>query len=149
MEMGTYAMEAKSDTIASALSRLATNEAGADRVAAVAAEKMRAIHLALAPVIGDQGVSALYRRCLFLISRDASWAEALDGEDGAGSDYATLQLAIAQQSAGEALRVTEALFTTLHTVLVSLIGVALTERLLHPMFETSSNGHAVQETPHE
>jgi hypothetical protein len=142
-------MDAKSDTIASTLSRLAVNEANADLVAAVAAEKMHAIHLALAPIIGDRGVSALYRRSLFLISRDASWADALHGEDSAGDDYAALQSAIAQQPAGDALRITEALFTTLYTVLVSLIGAALTERLLHPMFDTSSNGQAAQETPHE
>lgn len=142
-------MDAESNTIASALSRLATNKAGADRVAALAAEKMHAIHLALAPIIGDRGVSALYRRSLFLISRDAPWANALHDEDSAGNDYATLQSAITQQSADDALRITEALFTTLYTVLVSLIGAALTERLLHPMFDTSSNGRAVQETPHE
>lgn len=142
-------MEAKPDTIASALSRLAAEGAGADRIAAVVAEKMHALHLALAPIIGDRGVSALYRRSLFLISQDASWADSLHGEDSAGNDYATLQSAIAQQPAGDALRIAEALFTTLHAVLVSLIGAALTERLLHPMFDPTASGHAVQETPHE
>jgi hypothetical protein len=147
--VGIYAMDANPDTIASALSQLAANGAGADRVAALAAEKMRAIHLALAPIIGDRGVSALYRRSLFLIARHAAWASLLHDDEGTSNDYAALQSAIAQQPSSDALKVTEALFETLYTVLVSLIGAALTERLLHPMFDTSSNGHAVQETPHE
>lgn len=147
--MGTYAVDANSDTIASALSQLAASGAGADRVAALAAEKMHAIHLVLAPIIGNRGVSALYRRSLFLIARDASWASFLQGEEGANNDYAALQSAIAQQPSSDALKITEALFTTLYTVLVSLIGAELTERLLHPMFDSSSNGDAVQETPHE
>lgn len=142
-------MDTNPGTIAAALSRLAANGADADRVAALAAEKMRAIHFALAPIIGDRGVSALYRRSLFLIARRASWADLLHDEDSASSDYAALQSAIAQQPSSDAFKVTEAFFETLYAVLVSLIGTELTERLLHPMFDTSSNGHAVQETPHE
>lgn len=142
-------MDTNPDTIAAALSRLAANGAGADRVAALAAEKMRAIHSALAPIIGDRGVSALYRRSLFLVARHASWADFLHAEADASSDYAALQSAIAQQPSSDAFKVTEAFFETLYTVLVSLIGTELTERLLHPMFNTSPNGHAVQETPHE
>ncbi|MET0807604.1 MAG: hypothetical protein ABWX93_02480 [Pseudoxanthomonas sp.] len=42
------------------------DDAGADRIAAVVAANMHAIHLALAPIIGDRGVSALYRRALAL-----------------------------------------------------------------------------------
>lgn len=137
------------ETIASALSRLTADEAGADRFAALAAEKMHAIHLALAPIIGERGVSALYRRSLFLIGQDTPWINELYGQADAGTDYATLQSAVARQPAADALRITGRLFTTLYSVLVSLIGAALAERLLHPMFEPSPNGHAVQEIPHE
>ena len=64
--MGRCAIEARSDAIASVLSELALDDAGADRIAAVVAANMHAIHLALAPIIGDRGVSALYRRALAL-----------------------------------------------------------------------------------
>lgn len=142
-------MDAKSHSIASVLSRLGTEGAGAARIASVAAEKMHAIHLALAPVIGDKGVLALYRRSLFLISRDVPCAASFYREAHESNHYATLQATIAEKSASDALCIAEALFENIHAVLVSLIGAALTERLLHPMFDTSPNGNAVQEAPHE
>lgn len=142
-------MDAKAQTIASLLSRLGTEKASAQRIAAFAAETMHAIHLALAPVIGDKGVLALYRRSLFMISRDVPSAASFYREAHESSHYSTLQSAIAEQSASDALCIAEALFANIHAVLVSLIGAALTERLLHPMFDTSPNGNAVQEAPHE
>ena len=142
-------MDAKPDSIASALSRLAADGAGADRIAAVVAGKMHAVHSALAPIIGDQGVSALYRRCLFLVVQDATRADPFYSSAGGSEDYAALQSALTQQQAAEALKIAEALFAHLYRILVSLIGVALTKRLLYPMFDTSPNGNAVQENPHE
>lgn len=142
-------MDARSNTIASALSQLVAEGAGADRIAAVVAEKMHAIHSALAPIIGDQGVSALYRRCLFLVVQDATRAAPFYSSAGGSDDYAALQSALTHQQPAEALKIAEALFANLYRILVSLIGVALTERLLYPMFDTSPNGNAVQENPHE
>ena len=95
-------MDPKPATIASVLSQLATDAAPADRIAAVAAERMHAIHLALAPIIGERGVSALYRRSLLLAARDTSWAGFPQASAEAGDDYSALQSAIAQQT--DALR---------------------------------------------
>ena len=142
-------MDAKSATIASAISQLATDGAGADRVAAFAAESMHAIHLALTPIIGDRGVAALYRRSLLLTGRDAPWVCSSYGDSGTCNDYATLQAAMAQQPAADALRIAQALFDNLYSILATLIGAALTERLLYPMFDTSAIGDAVQEHPNE
>lgn len=142
-------MESKPATIAFVLSQLAAEAARADRIAAVAAERMHAIHQALAPIIGERGVSALYRRSLLLAARSTSWEGFAQGPAEAGDDYSALQSAIGQQSDALALDIAQALFSHLYTVLVSLIGAALTQRLLHPMFDPSANGQAVQETPHE
>ena len=94
-------------------------------------------------------MSALYRRCLFLVFQDATRAAPFYSSAGGSDDYAALQSALTQQPAAEALRIAETLFANLHRILVSLIGAALTERLLHPMYDTSPNGTAVQENPHE
>lgn len=142
-------MDANSNTIASALSHLAAQGASPERIAVVVAGKMHAIHSALAPIIGDQGVSALYRRCLFLVVQDATRAAPFFSSTGGSDDYAALQSALTQQQAAEALKIAKALFANLYRILVSLIGVALTERLLYPMFDTPPNGNAVQEIPHE
>jgi len=142
-------MEVRSGSIASVLAQLASDDAGADRIAAAVAENMHAIHLALAPIIGDRGVSALYRRSLLLAARDVPGAPSFHAAADADNDYATLQSALAQQAAADAAVIAQALFSHLYTILASLIGAALTERLLHPMFDTSANGHAVQELPHE
>ncbi|NDK38467.1 hypothetical protein DT603_06375 [Pseudoxanthomonas gei] len=110
---------------------------------------MHAVHLALAPIIGDRGVSALYRRSLLLAAREVAGAEGFHRTADASDDYATLQSALAQQSGADAATLGQALFRHLYIILASLIGEALTGRLLQPMFDTSSNGHAVQELPNE
>lgn len=142
-------MDARTIPIASVLSQLSAQRASAARTATVVAETMHAIHVALAPIIGDQGMSALYRRSLFLTTRDVPWAGSPQSETGASDGYAALQSALSQQNATEALRVAESLFSNLYTILVSLIGVALTQRLLHPMFDILPNGNPVQENTHE
>lgn len=105
--------------------------------------------MALSPIIGDGGVSALLQRSLFLIIPAVPWLESLYRQDLVVGNYAALRSAISEQTYGDAIKGAEALFRTLHALLVSLIGDSLTERLLRPMYTSSSTGDAVQEVLHD
>ncbi|MCR6700302.1 MAG: hypothetical protein NVV68_03650 [Dokdonella sp.] len=142
-------MDAHSNSIASVLTQLKKDSADAVRVAVVVVEKMQAIHAALAPVIGDRGVSALYRRSLFLMGREAAWAQSLYAQGEIAGDYTSLRSAISGQTDAEALSSAEAIFSNIFDVLVDLIGTALTERLLQPIYHTPPAGTPSRKISHD
>jgi hypothetical protein len=85
-------------------------EAGqsSDEVAALVATTFRGIDLALSPIIGQQGMAALYKRCLHLSRPLHAWlpvdAEGSQGNVGAGAEtnFAPLTAALAQRTSVDA-----------------------------------------------
>lgn len=97
------------------------------------------VFVSLSPVIGQQGVAALYKRCLYL-SRDEHPDLALlyERASPASVDLANLQGALSKLGADEAATVQAALGRCFAELLSQLIGAALAERLLHPLGELIS-----------
>jgi hypothetical protein len=91
---------------------------------------LQEIDAALKPVIGERGVAALYKRSIRLTAAAHPWLiAAAEGTDTA-VDYAGLTSALAQQPSASAAKGGSALLEAMDQVLGSLIGSALTERLL-------------------
>jgi len=100
---------------------------------------------AMAPIIGSGGVSALYRRSLFLSHAEYPWLPGVHEGALDPVEFAELQEAIALRPAAEAQAATDALIKTFRELLADLIGPALTERLLRPAPAPTSHGHPVQD----
>jgi hypothetical protein len=103
------------------------------------------VHAALAPVIGQGGVAALYRRTLHL-TRDAyPWlVTASEGATRPG-DFISLRAALSQQDAVIAAAAQAAMLQTLRDLLTKLIGSSLTGRLLEAVWTPPSAGNTVQD----
>ena len=120
--------------------------ADAHAIAALAVAEWRRVDAVLSPVIGHGGVAALYRRSLFLVRAERPWLPGVHAGALDPVEFSELQAALALQSADEAGAANEALQRTFHDLLASLVGSALTERLLQPRPDPTSNGDAVQDT---
>lgn len=109
----------------------------------------RAISGRLAPIFGQRGVAALYRRSLYMAFTDFPYLRVL--QDGAlsAADYGALQAVLTQQSDADAMVANDTLLHNFHTLLTRLIGESLTERLLLSILDTHSSGVAAQKAHHE
>lgn len=104
------------------------------------------VDTALRPVIGQQGVAALYKRSLFLNARTYPWlADIYEGVKTA-IDFAALKALLSKQSGADAAASGGALLQTFYDLLATLIGLSLTEQLLRSVWPVSSNGQARQDT---
>ncbi len=119
----------------------ATAQVTAD--AAIAA--WTALHAALAPVIGQGGAAALYKRALHLARADYPWLAAVYEGTPAPGDFRSLGVALAAQTAPVAAAAHATVLRTLNDLLSTLIGPSLTERLLKPASHLLSAGPAVQD----
>ncbi|WP_426132877.1 hypothetical protein [Pseudomonas sp. PWP3-1b2] len=100
---------------------------------------------ALAPIIGQQGVAALYRRSLHLcVSNHPRLARTYDGVL-ATMDLIALKSVLVEQNQTDALFFGEALLTSLYELLTTLIGPSLTARLLADVWLPSSSDTSSQE----
>ncbi|OPB01031.1 hypothetical protein BFW87_01135 [Pseudomonas fluorescens] len=100
---------------------------------------------ALAPIIGQQGVAALYRRSLHLcVSNHPRLAHTYDSVL-ATMDLIALKSALVEQNETDALFFGEVLLTTLYELLTTLIGPSLTARLLADVWLPSSSDTSSQE----
>ena len=118
-------------------------ERGADieQVAVAVVSTWQQIDLALAPVIGKRGIATLYRRSVFLTAaRGRPWLAPLHEAAGEAIDLAALKALILQQTAATAAEGADALLRTFCEVLSSLIGPALSERLLGAAWQDMPTG---------
>jgi hypothetical protein len=84
----------------------------------------------LHPILGQQGVAALYKRSLQLASAHHPWLMPMDAE--------ALRSVIGQQASPEAALGAAALFAGFRELLVTLIGESLTEQLLRCAWEANT-----------
>lgn len=112
------------------------------QVAESALTTWRDIDTHLSPIVGAGGVAALFKRSLYLTSKDYPCLRrplALFQP----AEYNLLYLALLAQERSEAIAVNGAILHTFSRLLAGLIGVQLTQRLLlsilnHPSKATSS-----------
>lgn len=123
--------------LAASLSRRIGPDADIARVAEAIVAMLQEMHAALTPIIGQQGVAALYRRSLHLCVRTHPDLAGICGCAQAADGFPALMSALTEQSQTDALLFGDVLLTTFYTLLTTLIGPALTARLLHELCEPS------------
>jgi len=124
--------------LAAPLARRVGPSAGAVQIAEAMSVILLQIDAALAPVIGARGVAALYRRSAHLACPAHGWLS------GAREDPTALVQVLAKRSDAEAEAGADAFLRSFHELLVTLIGSALTERLLYAVWVTPSDSSITQ-----
>ena len=120
------------DRLEATLLRIAGDDADVVRTAQAIVELWTRVDAALGPVIGRGGVAAMLQRCLHQTGQSHAWLlQALGIGPPGPIDLQSLRAVFASQSAAEAAAAGAALFHHFHALLSSLIGSALSERLLH------------------
>lgn len=141
--MSTLSEESRQ--IVASLARSVGPNADVVRIAEAIVSILQAMDAALTPIIGRQGVVAMYRRSLHLcVSAHPQLTGVHDSEEGA-LDLIALKSALVQQSEVDALFFGEVLLTTFYELLTTLIGPALTARLLCGVWEPSLSDTPSQE----
>jgi len=101
----------------------------------------------LTPIIGPRGIAALYGRSLYLTSIDIPWIGRPPEGLSETIDLDALHSAFAAQPAVAGAQGGTALLHTFQMLLESMVGGALTERLLQDVLLPSSSGDAAQQDP--
>jgi len=122
--------------------------AGADaaQIAVAMGTLWQEIETALAPILGQQGVAALFGRSLHLTAKGHPWLAARHEAASSTMDLTALKAALSQQDSAEAASGGSALLRTFHELLSSLVGPSLTERLLRPVWAQPTSGSPAQDT---
>lgn len=123
-------------------------EQGADaiRVADAMATMWRAVDAALAPIIGKLGVAALYKRSVHVTAAAHPSLAALPANLHGATDPAALTSLLARQDLASAAAAGDALLQNFCDLLATLIGPALAERLLDPVWVHLPSGIPAQDS---
>lgn len=116
---------------------------GAQMVADAAVARWESMVDALMPVLGQRGVAALYRRTLDVAGRTHPCL-LLARETTDHVRFEPLHQVLLAQPANQAAMATDASIQTFHELLNSLIGIALTQKLLGSLWSTTFSGSPVQ-----
>ncbi|QCG64834.1 hypothetical protein [Pseudomonas veronii] len=135
----------ESRQIVAALAQRVGPNADTASIAQAIVSILQAMDAALTPIIGQQGVVALYRRCLHLCaSRHPRLAHISDRVQTA-QDLNALNSELVTESEADALFFGEVLLTTFYELLTTLIGPSLTARLLRDVWKPSLSDTSAQE----
>lgn len=141
--MSTLSEESR-QIVASLAHRVGPN-ADIARIAQAIVTTLQDMDAALTPIIGQQGVAALYRRSLHLcVSTHPRLADTYDNVQAA-LDLNALKSVLVEQNEADALFFGEVLLTTFYELLTTLIGPSLTARLLRDVWEPSLSDTPSQE----
>ena len=141
--MSTLSEESRQ--IVASLANRAGPHADTESIARAIISILQDMDASLAPIIGQQGVAALYRRSLHLcVSTHPQLARTYDGLL-VTLDLIALKSILVEQNEADALFFGEALLTTLYALLTTLIGPSLTARLLADVWKPSSSDTSSQE----
>jgi hypothetical protein len=126
-------------------------EQGADaaQIAAAIVSTLQAIDAALSSIIGQGGVAALYRRSLHLSAPTYPWLASPSTSVPAVMDLPALQSVLIQQGSAAAAAGGGFLLHTFYELLASLIGSALTERLLCSVWANAFGNPLPQDPSHD
>lgn len=121
--------------------------ADATRIADAVIMAWQEIDAVLSPILGHGGVAALYKRSLYLTGSAHPWLSHMREGEQTDMDLAELESAIARQSSADAYSAGGTLLQTFNGLLASMVGPALTERLLRPVWNHLLSGPSAQENP--
>ena len=139
-------MQSEQKIIQAGVLELAAVGADAGQIADVVVSTWRNVNTALSPIIGQRAITALYKRSLHLIRADYPWLRTQYDDELESREFTALKTALSQQPPSTAVAAHVALLKTFNDLLTSLIGAALTERLLQPVWDNHSSGLAAQDT---
>ena len=126
--------------------RLSAAGADASRAAEMAVSTWTGVGVALSPIIGQAGVTALFKRSIYL-TRDAyPWLATVLEDKSQPDELVAMHAALARQTGDAAVAASVAMLQNFEELLISLIGLSLTERLLRPVWDKPSSGQAEQDT---
>lgn len=128
------------------LANAADRGAAAFEVAALLVAEWQRIERALTPILGIRGVAALFGRSLNLAARAHPWLAAIAVPAQEGADPVALEAVFAGREVRELTLGGDALLSAFKELLVSLIGLSLTERLLAGTPQDDTSGDPAQET---
>jgi hypothetical protein len=132
------------DRIAAFLESAVLGGASSEEVAALIATTFQGIDQALAPIVGQRGMAALYKRSLHLCRPMHGWLPIVAEETSV--DLAALTSALAERTSAEAASAGTRLLESFRVLLTTLIGESLTERLLRPVWATFMSGPSARDT---
>lgn len=139
-------MHSKAQHIPAGLSAPVGRDPKSQGVADLAVCAWQQVDAILSPIIGNQGMAALYKRSLYLTSSTHRWLLPAYQNALAKADFVPLHQALAGQSEAHAQAASIQLRDTFNGLLTKLIGSPLTARLLRSVWDKLSDGQAVQDT---
>ncbi|KAI2669241.1 hypothetical protein [Pseudomonas sp. TNT3] len=137
----TAQSEESRQIVASLAHRVGPN-ADIARIAQALVTTLQDMGAALTPIIGHQGVVALYRRSIHLCASNHPRLAGTYDSVQSTLDLIALKSVLVEQSETDALFFGEVLLTTFHELLTTLIGPSLTARLLRDVW-----GPSLSDTP--
>ena len=110
----------------------------AHAVAEATISTWRQVDSLLAPVIGTQGVDVIFRRALYLTSKSFPWLASGEEYGESAVLLASLKARMEQRCDDDIAEAGYSLLVCFTELLTTLIGEALTERLLAPVWDFPS-----------
>lgn len=136
------AQSEESRQIVASLAHRVGPDADIARIAQALVITLQAMDTALTPIIGHQGVTALYRRSIHLCASNHPRLASTYDSVQSTLDLIALKSVLVEQSETDALFFGEVLLTTFYELLTTLIGPSLTARLLRDVW-----GPSLSDTP--
>lgn len=131
------------EAIRTTLAQRAGDLSDAGAIAKATSDTWTQMAAQLEPVIGTNGVEALFKRSLHLTSATFPWLASPDGERNA-SLTARVAIRLDGCEADTAAQASHSLLVTFTELLGTLIGLSLTQRLLAPVWRPPSPESARQ-----
>ncbi len=123
--------------IATDLSLMVDRGSSASDIGEAIASTCEQIGVALAKVVGKEGVDAMFRRSLLLTAPTVLWDFHPPYDNQTVADLAPLRATFSHRSASNAASAGSALLQAFYESLANLIGRAHTERLLRPILASA------------
>lgn len=140
-----------SSAFAFRLAQRAGDGADSVRIADALAASWHDMEAALRPILGAGGVAALGARSLSMVAASHPWLSVPGGGGAAAMpsdvDLSALKRRVARQHSAEAVAGSAALLHAFHGLVCSLIGTALSERLLQPARRAADLRPTLQDPP--
>lgn len=144
-QLAMSALKEESRQIVASLAQRVGPDADSAGIAQAIISTLQDMDTALTPIIGQQGVAALFRRSLHLYVGHQACLVGSGDRVLACQAPAALKSLLIEQSEADALFFGEVLLMTYYELLTTLIGPSLTARLLRDVWKPSLSDTSAQE----
>lgn len=128
------------DVIDRTLARRAGRAPDAGAIADACIVTWKQVSARLVPVIGERGVDALVGRALHLASKAYPWLASAANDEPGTLHFDRLKLRLTDREPHAAAEASSLLLLTFATLLATMIGESLSERLLEPVWAPREHG---------